>query len=215
MSDVRRHRPSLLLPALLAVSLVASSAQAANGLDALPRGAGEIIPGVACPAIFGTADSRERNRRRRLSWMRGIASSAIRHTIESSAVWPRPRPISVRGIALRRIETQRGESSVAIVRYLPPAGSVPVCQPGKYAIRVDDSLGRGTSVVGIVDDALVIAHGSKLFYVALPNHGPPSWRMIWHSRWTIWLPRPPRGAPTRWSAPAPSRPPTPPKKPRR
>lgn len=166
-----------------------------------------------CPKLLGTAETRVRNkayRERNLLWTSREASGIT--VVHSNPRWEKVPLLSFGGLTL---EARAGRGTV-VVRLSNKLARKLGCQPGRYRIRRDDSIGRGTRALALLGDYVLVAHGGQLGFLAPPEAKRPRWLLAWTLRGaTI---RPPRGGQPQARRPPPKRPPPkrpPPKRPPR
>jgi hypothetical protein len=142
------------------------------------------VPGARaaadCPAFFGGEQARAINveRRRQLYWIDEEAGGVtIAHRSEQ---WDEPVPLSFAGLRLGSA-SQRGatiELSSALAASLG-------CRAGHYRVAVDDSLGRRTRVLAILDGALLLERRTQLVYMLAPGARSPRWLVAWSAPGTV------------------------------
>jgi hypothetical protein len=143
----------------------------------------------ACPAIFGDDTVERRNRTRRRALLRDVTalSNGIVE-VTHSATWGRPEWIGYDGLELESVED---DACVPFAVFEVETGLPGIeCEPGRYAVTVDDGLGRGVRVLAIVEDVVLLDSAGTLGYAAsIEHHDDVAWRMVWRSPFLMPRPR--------------------------
>lgn len=136
---------------------------------------GESLHATAeCPRLFGTPEIKARNAARRTSRVHWIEVDD-RLEVAHGARWKEPDPVYFPGVEVIEITKER-----AVVR-LDDRFTALACPAGRYALRLDDSLGDGNRIVGLVPGIMLVEMGRRLTWVSAPGAKYPKWRMIWGS----------------------------------
>jgi hypothetical protein len=136
-----------------------------------------------CSTIFGDASSRAEHRAHRREALKFIDVSSYLISIVHTADWSEPKIISFAGVELIGTEVDAGPAR-AFVEVDPELGGFG-CEPGVYVLRVDDELGADSSVLAILESAVLIEHQNVLRFIPTPSVQPPSFSMVWESTFSM------------------------------
>jgi hypothetical protein len=169
-------------PALaLAAALAAADEPCALAADLQARSS------AACEALFGDADEREANRRRRAELLERVTTESFAWGIVHRGDWAEPEEL--RFDALTLVEASGGDDCVPVaVVALGPEERSGGCEAGRYAIETDDSLGSDARVLAIVDGVVLLEREGRLVFLRSEAAPEPVWRMIWHPTWKLHRP---------------------------
>lgn len=164
--------------------LASSSASAAGETATTQTDAAAIKPVTSCKALFGDAATRKVNAKRRGKTLMEVEGYDQGVEVVHYVPWIEPRELVYDGLEFHGLEEHDGQP-VGVVE-VGESIDYPGCEPGRYAVRVDDGLGRGVRVLAVLDNALLIETPRQLGYVAsTATTHTPEWRMIWVSDYTI------------------------------
>jgi hypothetical protein len=133
-----------------------------------------VHPTSTCPRLFGTPEIKAANTRRRMSRVHWIEVDD-RLEIAHGARWKQPEPVYFPGVDVVEITSE--SARIRLDERFERLG----CPAGDYAVRLDEALGEGNRVVGLVPGVMLVELGRRLAWVGAPGVEYPKWRMIWGS----------------------------------
>lgn len=175
---------------LLALVACLTLPRAANGAN---TAATDLHSAGDCPALLGSNEARERNlrlRRDHLHWVDYDAALDVAIVVHQSSTWGRPHLLELEGVsfvppsdaAVHDHPTETKPS--AVVEISPSLAERLTCPSGRYAVRVDDDLGR-LQVLRVLDDGLLLARDGDLYFLGDRPADAPRWLMVWGSSWEV------------------------------
>jgi len=174
MMRIQRANPHLapLSAALTAALLLAAPA----GASPARVGAGaKARPASACAALFGADATRASNARARarIDWIdQDEDGVTIAHTHGS---WDEPAALTIRGVHLQAVEGASAEVSLD-----PSTAAALGCLAGRYSLRADDSIGRWSRILAVLQQGVLVEHRGRLRYIRAPRSASPRFVMGWH-----------------------------------
>lgn len=163
--------PGLLTPTAQAEIVAGKTAAVlVQNMSSVPR---------ACPALFGDTHTRDQNAADRLRRLDFVAEEDAGTTIAHRAGhWREPARLKLRG--LRLVRTRPGQA--AVFQVSEGLARSTGCSDGTYAVGTDAALGGRARVLAILKGGVLVEHGLRLGFIALPQTEPPRWLLAWRPR---------------------------------
>jgi hypothetical protein len=166
---------------LVAATSSVAETEPSDEVAPTPRAIPESDP--ECDALFGDAELQATNEQRRMLRLRMVEAGPAYIDIVQNGGWDDPTEIAIRGVEL--ISTGYGDHGEpeALVRVTPALG---FCEPGEYAVQVDDALGEAGRILAILDDLVLLERNETLRYIRGSSYvGKPIFKLSWQSAFSI------------------------------
>ena len=175
-------RPVCFAVVVAIISLAApAKSRGRTGISPPPQRA---YPVSACAALFGSGEERAQNARARQPLYfvhEELEGITLAH---SSPSWTDPTEVELEGVRL--VQSGAGR---AVIRLASPLTLPPGCPAGDYQVGQDDSLGRGTRILMVLQAGLLMERAGRLVYLGAPGTSPAArWFLAWSAPGTVRLP---------------------------
>ncbi len=150
----------------------------------------ELHPAQECPGMFGSQsvwDDNEAKRKKNL--VRAYGANGRYTVMHKARSWGQPVRFRIRGLDLEDVEIDEDGHRSVLLEVSEDVADLFGCEAGLYELERDNSLLRDTSVLKILDDAVLLDYQGHLVYLPVHDWDDPSFRLVWQSRWAIPRPR--------------------------
>ncbi|MBN2496338.1 MAG: hypothetical protein JXR96_17220 [Deltaproteobacteria bacterium] len=146
--------------------------------------AGPLHDRTDCQRLFGDQARIERNRAERHAELSSVQEGSFAIQVVHSVDWSRPASVEFDGLQLVETYLGPGRQPTAVFE-LSEDLAPPGCQPGLYALRKDDAIGKRCQVLAVLHDLVLLEVEGQLGYVLEDDEPEPIWRLIWRSPWKL------------------------------